>query len=136
MKTALEILVCVLICSFASYSTRADFRQQQVPVSKATQIDDEPVYKGKEVDKKVVVKSKPEPDYTDEARNHNIEGKVVIRCIFASSGEIKNLHVIKGLSYGLTESAIEAAKKIKFKPAMKNGKAVSVWMELQYNFWL
>ena len=35
---------------------------------------------------------------------------------------------------GLTERAIEAAKRIKFTPAMKDGKPVSVWMQLEYNF--
>jgi len=38
--------------------------------------------------------------------------------------------------YGLTQQAIAAAKKIKFVPAMKGGKPVSMWMQLVYEFLL
>jgi hypothetical protein len=34
----------------------------------------------------------------------------------------------------LTERAIAAARQIKFNPATKNGRAVSVYMNLEYNF--
>jgi hypothetical protein len=48
---------------------------------------------------------------------------------------VENIRVVRELPDGLTERAIEAAKKIKFVPAMKNGHAVSMWMQLEYNFW-
>ena len=92
------------------------------------------IYKGKEVGTKASVKKKPEPSYTKDARKHGIEGTVILRCVFASSGQVTNIHVVSGLPDGLTERAIEAAKKIKFKPATKEGHPVSMWMELQYNF--
>ncbi|MDX6443313.1 MAG: hypothetical protein QOH71_387 [Blastocatellia bacterium] len=98
--------------------------------------DADRIYKGKEVDKRVSVKKKPEPSYTDYARNHGVQGTVVLRCIFSSTGQVTNIHVVKGLPDGLTERAIDAAKRIKFKPAMKDGQPVSMWMELQYNFHL
>ena len=104
----------------------------QVPVNP----DAATVYKGKEVDQKAQVKKKPEPSYTRDARRHGVEGTVVIRCIFAATGKVTNIHVISGLPDGLTERAIKAAEKIKFVPAMKDGKAVSMWIELQYNFHL
>ena len=94
------------------------------------------IYKGSEVTQKVRVKKKPEPQYTNDARKLQIEGKVVIRCVFSSKGEVTNIHVISGLPQGLTERAVEAAKKIKFIPATKDGHPVSMWMELQYNFHL
>jgi TonB family protein len=99
-----------------------------------TENEKERIYSGKEVDKKVVVKSKPEPYYTREAREHGLGGTVVLRCIFAASGKVTNMHVVVGLPDGLTQEAIDAATRIKFKPALKDGKPVSVWMELQYNF--
>jgi len=98
--------------------------------------DDQNIYKGSEVDQKARVTKKPEPKYTRTARKHQIEGTVVIRCVFASTEQITNLHIVSGLPDGLTESAVEAAKKIKFIPAMKDGHPVSMWMELQYNFHL
>jgi TonB family protein len=102
------------------------------PVSDKT----ENLYKGSEVTAKARVKKKPDPKYTRDARKHAVEGTVILRCIFSSTGEVKNIHVISGLPDGLTESAVEAAKKIKFIPAMKDGHPVSMWIELQYNFHL
>jgi Gram-negative bacterial TonB protein C-terminal len=42
--------------------------------------------------------------------------------------------VIRGLPYGLTERAIEAAKKIRFNPAMENGQPVNVRGSLEFPF--
>lgn len=42
--------------------------------------------------------------------------------------------VIHGLPYGLNEKAIEAVKKIRFKPAMKDGKPISVRGSIEFTF--
>jgi TonB family protein len=94
----------------------------------------ENLYKGTEVTLKAQVTKKPEPKYTKIARKHQITGTVIIRCVFSKTGEVTNIHVISGLPDGLTDRAVEAAKKIKFIPATKDGHPVSMWMELQYNF--
>jgi TonB family protein len=78
---------------------------------------------------------KPEPSYTEEARAHKIAGTVILRLVFTSKGTVENIRVMRELPNGLTERAIDAAKKIKFVPAMKDGHAVSMWMQLEYNFW-
>jgi TonB family protein len=102
--------------------------------TQGAQSDEGHIYKGKEVDKKPVVKSKPQPEYTAAARLNRTEGSVVLRCVFTSAGEIKHLFLVSGLPNGLNETTLAAARKIKFKPAIKDGKPVSIWMELQYNF--
>jgi len=94
----------------------------------------ETLYIGKQVDTKARLVKKPEPAYTEKARRAQITGTVILKCIFASDGTVKNIRVVSGLPYGLTERAIEAARKIKFIPAMKDGKNVSMWMQLEYNF--
>jgi TonB family protein len=91
-------------------------------------------FTGKGVDTKVRLLSKPEPSYTDEARNKSVEGTVVLKAVFRSSGKVTDIRVIQGMPYGLTERAITAARKIKFIPATKEGKFVSMWMQLEYNF--
>lgn len=60
--------------------------------------------------------------------------KVVLRVVFSANGEIGAISVISGLPEGLTEEAIAAAKKIKFEPAMKRGKAVTVTRKVEYTF--
>ena len=47
---------------------------------------------------------------------------------------VAGAQVIKGLPGGLTEKAMEAARQIKFIPAMKDGKPVSMWMNFEYKF--
>lgn len=92
------------------------------------------VFSGKEVDQKARVLSKPEPQYTEEARKNQISGTVVLRAVFTSSGEVTNITARAGLPYGLTERAIAAAKQIKFVPATKDGRPVSMYIQLEYNF--
>ena len=89
---------------------------------------------GKDLTRKVVVVSKPEPWFTEEARRANTAGSVVLRVVLSATGEVTNIHAVSGLSQGLTEQAVEAAKSLRFIPAEKDGKFVSCWMELQYNF--
>jgi len=86
-------------------------------------------------DERVRLLEKPEPSYTEEARANKIAGTVILRVVFTSKGTVENINVLRSLPNGLTERAIEAAKKIKFVPATKDGHAVSMWMQLEYNFW-
>lgn len=92
------------------------------------------IYTGKEVDRKVRLGLKPEPSYTESARENQITGTVVLKTVFSRNGSLTSIRTVSGLPFGLTERAIDAARKIKFVPAMKNGKFVSMWMQLEYNF--
>ena len=93
------------------------------------------IYIGKETDQKVRLLVKPPPSYTEKARANKVTGTVILKVVFTSYGTVENIHVIRELPDGLTERAIEAAKKIKFVPATKDGHAVSMWMQLEYVFW-
>lgn len=94
----------------------------------------ETVVAGKEVNRKVRLFQKPEPRYTEQARQEEVTGTVVLKAVFSSSGSVTNIRVVSELPSGLTERAIEAAKKIKFLPAIKDGKYASMWLQLEYNF--
>jgi TonB family protein len=89
-----------------------------------------------EVTKKAVIISKPEPGYTEEARKNNTSGTVRLRVILTASGEVTNITVVKGLPDGLSEKAIAAARQMRFKPAEKDGRAVSQWALIEYNFYI
>jgi TonB family protein len=92
------------------------------------------IFTGKDVTTKARLISKPEPQYTEDARKNQIVGTVVLKCVFSSSGQVTGISVRSGLPYGLTERAIAAARNIKFEPATKDGHKVSMWMQLEYNF--
>ena len=67
---------------------------------------------------------KPKPVYTQEARQLQLEGEVLLEVMFGANGELHVNRVVRGLGHGLDEAAVEAANKIKFKPAQRNGSSV------------
>jgi TonB family protein len=107
-----------------------------LPITNASPpiIDYNRIFTGSEVTSKARLISKPEPQYTEEARKNQITGTVVLKVVFSSSGQVTNIRTVSGLPYGLTERAIAAAAQIKFTPATKDGHEVSMWMQLEYNF--
>ncbi len=94
------------------------------------------VISSKNVDERAVIVRKPPPSYTKEARRTWVRGLVTLRLLLSADQNISRIRVVKGLRAGLTENAIRAACKIKFKPAMKDGKPVSQWVEADYVFQL
>ncbi|HKC89099.1 MAG TPA: M56 family metallopeptidase [Blastocatellia bacterium] len=72
--------------------------------------------------------------YTREAKDNKVEGVVILRVVFGVDGQVSDINVVRGLPYGLTENAIIAAKKIRFEPAVKDGRPVSVRGNLEFNF--
>lgn len=92
------------------------------------------IFSAREVTTRARVLGKPEPLYTEEARRKQVTGTVVLSAIFAMDGKVKAIRALKSLPNGLTESAIAAARQIRFVPAIKDGKPVSMFMHLEYNF--
>ena len=72
----------------------------------------------------VAIQSKPAPVYTEEARRLRVEGDVVLQIIFAATGEIRIVGVVKGLGHGLDEAAVAATRQIRFTPARREGQFV------------
>ena len=91
-------------------------------------------FRQNEVTSKALITSKPEPGFTEKARKKNVTGVVRLRAVLAADGRVKYILVVKGLPNGLTEKAIEAARQIRFRPATINGRPVSQFVVLEYNF--
>ena len=96
--------------------------------------DTEAVFSAKMVDTRVIFRSKPKPGYTLEARRKRKQGFVILKVALSASGNISRVRVLRGLPFGLTESAIKAACKLEFKPAVKDGQTVSQWVTAEYVF--
>jgi len=78
--------------------------------------------------------SKPRPGYTEEARKASVTGTVRLRVTFNANGTIGSITPITRLGSGLTEKAIAAARAIRFKPELRNGRPVGVKKTIAYNF--
>jgi TonB family protein len=72
--------------------------------------------------------------YTQEAKDNKVEGTVVLSCVFGVDGQISDIKVIQGLPHGLTENAFIAAKKIRFEPAIKDGRPAPVRGNVEFTF--
>jgi TonB family protein len=75
-----------------------------------------------------------EPVYTDEARAAKIEGTVVLEILIRTDGTVSVLRNIRGLGYGLDESARVAIEQWRFRPRTVNGKAVEATIVIEVNF--
>jgi TonB family protein len=92
------------------------------------------VFKAKDVTRKGFIVSKPPPEYTEEARQQGISGTAVLRVVLSSTGKVTDVRVVTKLPYGLTQRAIAAVRNLRFIPAQKDGKDVSQYVQIEYNF--
>lgn len=88
------------------------------------------VYRPADVTEKAKIISKPQPmlDFT------GANGKVVLQLILRHNGVVDNIRVIYRSDERLLKPCVESARKIKFTPAMKDGRAVSQYLRVEYNF--
>jgi protein TonB len=82
----------------------------------------------------VTILYKPNPVYSAEGREHKIEGDVVLEVIFLASGQVRVTRVSSGLGFGMDDEAIRAAQRIRFTPAMSDGKPVDVPARIRIEF--
>ena len=78
--------------------------------------------------------SKPQPRYTEVARQKRIQGVVILTGIVDAEGNVRNLEVVKGLPFGLDASALETVQSWKFRPATLGGEPVAVYYHFQVSF--
>ncbi|HLM47767.1 MAG TPA: TonB family protein [Myxococcaceae bacterium] len=92
-----------------------------------------PVY---QVDSEPSVAGEVKIAYPDEARRAGIEGPVVLSITISHEGKVLKAVIVSGPGYGLNEAARDALMRFRFKPAIKNGEAVSTEMKYTYTFLL
>ncbi len=73
--------------------------------------------------------------YPDSARNHDIEGRVLIKFVVNEDGRISNCTVIKGIGAGCDQEALRVVKSMpKWDPGEKDGRQVKVYFTLPVVF--
>lgn len=77
----------------------------------------------------------PEAEFSDEARRAKYQGVCLIQLIVDAQGNPRNLRVEQPLGMGLDQKALEAVRKYKFKPSLKDGRTpVPVMITVEVNF--
>jgi len=84
-----------------------------------------------------VIISMPAPVYPEMARQAEVEGTVMVRALIGKDGKVKDAIVPEGQGVTmLNDTAIEAAKKAIFKPALQQHRPVEVWVNIPIRFTL
>jgi protein TonB len=76
------------------------------------------------------------PAYPAAARKAGAHGVVEMEAVIESDGKVGEVRVLHAIDskYGLTEEAVKALKKWRFKPGKKDGVAVPVLVVVEMSF--
>lgn len=74
------------------------------------------------------------PVYPEIARKARLEGTVILEVIVSKQGKVRDIKVLKGLSMGLTEAAVEAVRQWEYEPSTLNGRPVEVIITVTSRF--
>lgn len=69
--------------------------------------------------------SKVDPDYTREARDANVEGLILTKCVITTTGTLRNCRIVKGLPL-MDQAVLSALAKWRYSPVMYQGKPAAV----------
>ena len=78
--------------------------------------------------------NKTEPDYTQEAKDAKIQGRVLLSAIIDVDGKAHEVRVEEGLDAGLDANAVSAIGAWVFEPAQRNNEPVPVAVKIEVNF--
>ena len=78
----------------------------------------------------------PSPEYSAQARKAGYQGVCTLSVIVEANGHTSHIRVLSSLGMGLDEKAIEAVKRWKYAPALKDGKPIPVQMAVEIAFHL
>ena len=80
------------------------------------------------------IRHEVKPVYTADALRREIEGDVVLEVVVLANGEVGDIRVVRSLSYGLDETAVNAMRQWRFHPARRQGVTVDVVVEVAMEF--
>lgn len=75
--------------------------------------------------------SGPDPAYTMDALEHEIQGEMLVRCIVGLDGVVRDCRVVRGLPF-MDRSVVDALQRRRYEPALLGGRPV----EVDYTFHL
>ncbi len=76
----------------------------------------------------------PDPSYDEFARSLRVQGQTVLAVVVGADGSVRDAQIARPLGMGLDDRAIEAVRGWRFRPATKDGKPVTVQINVEVNF--
>jgi periplasmic protein TonB len=82
--------------------------------------------------------SQPRPSYTSDAMRAKVQGVVLLECVVQKDGSVSDVSVIRSLdpTFGLDQEAIKTARQWRFRPGMRLGEPVPVYITIELTFTL
>lgn len=74
------------------------------------------------------------PEYPELARRAELGGVVILEAIVSQTGNVTDVHVLRGLGLGLDEAAITAVRQWRFSPTLVDGEPVEVLLTVTVHF--
>ena len=96
-------------------------------------LEDEPIVAFYALSDKPTVVKQIKPKYPELARKANIEGRVTVKVLINTKGDVEKVELVKGHPM-LNDAAIESAKQWKFTPPKQRDRLVKVWMNIPIDF--
>lgn len=83
----------------------------------------------------VQITEQPKPEMPQNYGTLDLQASAILRIQFLSDGKLGDIAVVVKIPYtGMTELALDAAKKIRFVPAIKDGKPTDSFRMVQYTY--
>jgi len=118
-------LTCFAALLFFTTSLASAQAPSPTPVPSPTPECPEPIHDVKEVSKKAKVTFFPPPDPSKDSRAVGLTGIVVLRVVLCRSGRVTDIQIVQKMPYDITDKAVDAAKRVRFIAAEKDGQTVS-----------
>lgn len=85
----------------------------------------------------LVIERLVKPDYPEDARDHNIEGRVALVALVDTTGSVQRVDLMSSNGERLLEAAAaDAVRQCRFRPYRKNGHVTEVYAVFRFAFTL
>ena len=122
MKKGFVVLVALLLMILSAETADAQTNTQEKPVQNQEQAQDRPLK----------ITKKP---FASAGNCSSGSGKILMRVTFDKSEKVTDVEVINSSGCAsFDENAVKAARKIKFKAAIRNGEPVTTTRLVEYNY--
>jgi TonB family protein len=76
----------------------------------------------------------PDPQYTDAARTAKFKGNLILEVTISADGRPLDVHVVRGLPFGLNRSSLETVRTWTFQPATSGGVPAQIQVPVEVTF--
>ena len=140
MRVLSAVLALLLVCIAVSFGQTSTEPQQpsstsapQTPPSDQKPAASAAGQSGLPDSTRLAVVKFTKPVYPEAARRQQIQGEVLVRLAITPAGDVESATPISGNPL-LAAAAVDAMKKWKFQPYIRNGQAVRVTTNQRYDF--